>query len=118
MHNRYYAILLLFFPLFLYNQAEAQKAQEEKSLLWEISGNGLTQPSYLYGTMHVGDKRAHDFSDATMKAFKQSKAYAGELNMEEVDQLALLNMMKMPEGESLKDVYSAEEWQQIESYFA
>ena len=30
------------------------QAQElEKSLLWEISGNGLTESSYLYGTIHM-----------------------------------------------------------------
>ncbi len=114
MNTRLYTVFLLLFPLFLANQA---KAQEEKSLLWEISGNGLEQPSYLYGTMHVGDKRAHNFSDATHKAFGQSKAFAGELNMEEVDQLAILNLMKLPEGESLKDIYTDEEWTKIETYF-
>ncbi len=25
----------------------------ENTLLWKISGNGLTKPSYLYGTMHI-----------------------------------------------------------------
>lgn len=28
-------------------------AQENNSMLWEISGNGLDQPSYLQGTMHM-----------------------------------------------------------------
>lgn len=113
MNTRIYSLLLLLFPLF-FSQAEAQN---EKSLLWEITGNGLESPSYLYGTMHIGDKRAHNFSDATKLAFKQSKAYAGELNLEEVDQLAILNLMKLPEGESLKDIYSEEEWAKIEKYF-
>ncbi|MBC8172521.1 MAG: TraB/GumN family protein, partial [Chitinophagales bacterium] len=27
------------------------------SLLWEISGNGLTKPSYLFGTVHLIDKK-------------------------------------------------------------
>jgi len=30
-----------------------ENIQLEKSLLWEISGNGLTRPSYLFGTIHV-----------------------------------------------------------------
>lgn len=29
------------------------QARTEKSLLWEISGRGLQQPSYLYGTLHL-----------------------------------------------------------------
>jgi uncharacterized protein YbaP (TraB family) len=30
----------------------AQESAHEPSLLWKITGNGLAQPSYLYGTMH------------------------------------------------------------------
>lgn len=41
-------------------------AQEKKyqSLLWEVSGNGLTKKSYLYGSMHVSDKVSYHLSDA------------------------------------------------------
>ncbi|MBL0018365.1 MAG: TraB/GumN family protein [Bacteroidia bacterium] len=114
MKPRFYAFALLFFPFIFPSLSQAQL---EKSLLWEISGNGLATPSYLYGTMHVGDKRAHDFSDATMNAFKQAKAFAGELNMEDVDQLAVLNLMKLDSGKKLHTFFSSEEWTKIEAYF-
>ena len=52
---------------------------QEKSLMWEISGNGLTEASYLYGTMHIADKRIFQFGDSVMIAFKGCKAYAGEI---------------------------------------
>ena len=41
-------------------------AQEKKyqSLFWEISGNGLTKKSYMYGTMHVSDKVSFHLSDS------------------------------------------------------
>lgn len=41
-------------------------AQEKlyQGLLWEISGNGLESPSYLYGTMHVSNKLAFNVSDS------------------------------------------------------
>lgn len=35
-----------------------------KGLLWQISGNGLSKPSYLYGTMHVSHKVAFHLSDS------------------------------------------------------
>ncbi|MCZ8144385.1 TraB/GumN family protein [Flavobacterium sp.] len=35
----------------------------EKSLLWEISGNGLAKKSYLYGTFHVNDKISYHLPD-------------------------------------------------------
>src|SRR5882724_2314746 len=34
------------------------------SLLWEITGNGMTKPSYLFGTMHVSSKMVFHLSDS------------------------------------------------------
>jgi uncharacterized protein YbaP (TraB family) len=34
------------------------------SLLWEITGNGMTKPSYLFGTMHVSNKMVFHLSDS------------------------------------------------------
>ena len=113
MKTRFYAAALLFFP-FLFPQPT--NAQTAKSLLWEISGNGLAAPSYLYGTMHVGDKRAHNFSDATMNALHSATAYAGELNMDDVDQLAVLKLMKLDSGQKLHSLFQPEEWTRIETY--
>ncbi len=43
---------LLFVALLLLNTAAAF-AQENQSVLWEISGNGLKKSSYLFGTVHI-----------------------------------------------------------------
>lgn len=115
MKTRLYALLLLFFPFL---SPTLLPAQLEKSLLWEVSGNGLSTPSYLYGTMHVGDKRAHDFSAATLAAFQGADAFAGELNMDEVDQLAILNLLKLDSGQKLHALFTADEWSKIVAYCA
>lgn len=60
----------------------AQRRQDERTLLWEISGNGLAAPSYLYGTMHVYDKRAFDFSDSVLLKLRNCTAFAAEVLME------------------------------------
>jgi len=62
----------------------AQK-QDKKypSLLWEISGNGLTEPSYLYGTMHVSRKLAFNLSDTFFIAINRCDMVALELNVDE-----------------------------------
>ncbi|MBX7089581.1 MAG: TraB/GumN family protein [Cyclobacteriaceae bacterium] len=50
-------LLLLVAIIFVSGGVHAQKKNSEKSLLWKISGNGLKQPSYLFGTYHLlGDK--------------------------------------------------------------
>ncbi len=54
------------------NNSQAQSKKAENSLLWEISGNGLKKPSYLFGTYHFAGK---DFID-TMKVLKSKLSMA------------------------------------------
>ncbi len=50
----------------------AVKSQENNSLLWEISGNGLQKKSYLYGTMHVSQKIAFHLDDVFYESLFKS----------------------------------------------
>ena len=50
------------------------------SLFWEITGNGLKKPSYLFGTMHVSNKMVFHLSDSFYYAMKNTDAVALELN--------------------------------------
>jgi uncharacterized protein YbaP (TraB family) len=51
-------------------------------LLWEITGNGLSKPSYLYGTMHVSKKVAFHLTDAFFEGLKNTDVVALETNPE------------------------------------
>ena len=53
-------------------------SQQQNSLLWEISGNGLEQSSYLYGTMHVSKKIAFRLDDVFFEALDRSEVIALE----------------------------------------
>ena len=72
--RRILSLLALVLPLTLIGQT--------KSLLWEITGNGLTKPSYLYGTMHVSDKIAFHLTDSFFIALKSADVIALESNPE------------------------------------
>ena len=48
------------------------------SLFWRISGNGLTLPSYLYGTMHVEHKDVFAFGDSVLAKLQECAAFASE----------------------------------------
>jgi uncharacterized protein YbaP (TraB family) len=56
------------------------KERKYQGLLWEITGNGLKKPSYLYGTMHVSKKLAFRLSDTFYVALKNADMIALELN--------------------------------------
>src|SRR5882724_606772 len=57
-------------------------AQEKypPTLLWRISGNHLAKPSYLYGTMHLADRRLFYFGDSLYSCLAQADGSAMEVN--------------------------------------
>lgn len=67
----------------------------QRALLWEISGNGIKKPSYLYGTMHVSNKVAFHLSDTFFVAIKGCQAVALESSpetwLDELIDLSLAN---------------------------
>lgn len=68
---------ILFLLTFLSVSAFAQE-KKYQSLFWEISGNGLTKKSYMYGTMHVSDKVSFHLSDSFFEKLLASDFIANE----------------------------------------
>ncbi|MEW4922461.1 TraB/GumN family protein [Algibacter sp. 2305UL17-15] len=64
--------------LFIAFTLTASLFSQDKSLLWEISGNGLEKPSYIYGTMHVSSKVAFRLDDVFFEALNKSECVALE----------------------------------------
>jgi len=60
----------------------AQRRAEKKypALLWEITGNGLQKPSYLFGTMHVSSKLVFHLSDSFYLDIRNADVVALELD--------------------------------------
>ncbi len=85
----------------LYSAAQSNTTTDNRnktspSLLWEVSGNGLAQPSYLYGTMHSKDLRVHQLlNDSVYAALTRSQAIALELVVKPEEQLSLMKQMFM-----------------------
>lgn len=76
MHIRLFIFTCL---LFLFQQQPA--AQETpKTLLWRISGNGFAKPSYLYGTMHLADKRVYSLGDSVYSSLKFCEGFVMEVD--------------------------------------
>src|SRR5687767_3423109 len=82
------------------------------SLLWEISGNGLKKPSYLFGTMHVSDKLAFHLGDSFYTAIKSADIVALETNPEtwQDDYSQSVFFRGRRSGKSLLNLY-ANQWE-------
>jgi len=52
MNTKFFAIVIAVVALFC-PSLKAQTKPVENALLWEVSGKGLSKPSYIYGTFHI-----------------------------------------------------------------
>lgn len=62
------------------SQAQTKSPKLENSLLWEVSGNGLSKPSYLYGTIHMICSSDYFLTEKTKKALESSEKLILEIN--------------------------------------
>ncbi|MCB9264029.1 MAG: TraB/GumN family protein [Lewinellaceae bacterium] len=94
---------------------------EENALLWEISGNELKQPSYLFGTIHMIGKEDFFLTDATKNSFNKAQQVAFEIDMEDMMDFTKLMplMMKafMANDTTLSDLLSEEDYKVVEEHF-
>ena len=98
---------LLLLGLLLHCHTSAQ------SLLWRISGNNLQSSSYLYGTIHLTDARIFEWKDSVYKRLDQCQAFAAELDLSMETMLEIAGKMLLPEGVTLHDRYTPEEYELI-----
>lgn len=117
---RFFSAILLLASCNAQTQApKLQTNKDDNSLLWEVSGNGLKQPSYLFGTFHLMCKDDIHLGEQLRKAINASDEMYLEMDMD--DPALLLGgmlLMNMKEGKQLKDFYTEEEYRKIESFFA
>ncbi|MEG0848429.1 TraB/GumN family protein [Flavobacterium plurextorum] len=69
-------------------QAQTKSVKLENSLLWEVSGNGLSKPSYLYGTIHSICPTDYFLTEKTKKAFQKSDKLIIEINFSDPNEIA------------------------------
>ena len=94
------------------------KQKNNNTLLWQVSGNGLKQPSFLFGTFHLLCKGDIHFSDQLKEAVKESEEIYMELDMDDPSTiLGGLLYMNMKDGKKLSDLYTPGEYKKLQTYF-
>jgi uncharacterized protein len=93
----------------------------QNALLWEITGKGLTKPSYIYGTIHLIPKSDFFLTDATKKALNESQKVMFEINMKDMQNpmliLSIMSKAMMPRGQKLRDLISKEDYALVKTRF-
>ena len=96
--------------------ATAATAQDN-ALLYEVTGNGLAQPSYLYGTFHLVCPNDLILSDALKKATADAQQLYLEIDMDDPNlQSSMMQGMMLTGGKTMKDLMSADDYTVVDSY--
>ncbi len=100
------------------NEPVIKTTTDKNSLLWKISGNGLKEPSYLYGTFHMLCREDIRFTDNLKLALNRADEVYFEMDLD--DPATLLGgifFMNMKGDSTLKDFYTEQEYNRLYSFF-
>jgi len=75
--------------------AKAQKStpSNDNSLLWEVSGNSLSKPSYITGTFHILCSKDFEIKPKVLKALEKSDNFVMEINYTDPAEIKSLQKM-------------------------
>ena len=102
--------ILIFFSMFLgVTSIQAQ-------LLWKVSGKGLKQPSYLFGTHHLFSIQYFDSIPGLFKAFNECNVVVSEMVMNNIDASAKIRQAAvMPDHKTIKDLLNDDEYKLVDT---
>ena len=93
--------------------AAAQENNYPPTLLWKITGNQLSRPSYLYGTIHITDKRVFYFGDSLYSCLEKAEGFAIEINPDSMMSALFRSILSADTTGLLKDAVNNEEFSKI-----
>ncbi len=87
---------------------------QAQSLLWKVSGKNIKSPSYLYGSIHIQDKRVFAFDQTVWDAFLSTEAFAMEILIDEVTPQEIKDAMFM-KNNTIEEFLTPEQYKTLDS---
>lgn len=110
-------LTIFIFALFLSRPIVMAQASAQ-ALLWEVTGEGFRQPSYIYGTIHAICPTDFKLTEQVKQKLKATERLSLEVDMDapnfmvELQQAALL-----PEGGSLRSFFTKKDYALLAAHF-
>ncbi len=83
--------------------ASSQNNNWPKTLLWKIERSDLKKPSFLFGTMHLQDKRLFNLGDSFYYHFERAEGFAIEVDFKEYMDSVMGRLFSTLEERELSD---------------
>jgi uncharacterized protein YbaP (TraB family) len=106
-------IIIIFFSSLV---SHAQDTTSYHSVFWEVSGNGLASPSYLYGTTHFICKEDLPFTDSVKNKMASCKSMYTEtiFNGDTAEMLE----KRASKGLTLKQIIGKNDFKRVQRFFS
>jgi uncharacterized protein YbaP (TraB family) len=106
---------ILFTALGLFAAFAGNAQKLDNGLLWKITGNGLSQPSYLYGTVHITCDATLDKN--ILAALNATSQLYLELDMDAPDmQTQMMGTVMMKDGVTMKSLATPEDYSVVNKF--
>ncbi|WP_223601356.1 TraB/GumN family protein [Chryseobacterium sp. GVT01B] len=93
--------------------AQSNTNSKDNSLLWEVSGNGLSKPSYITGTFHILCSKDFEIKPKVLKALEKSDNFVMEINYTDPAEMMSLQKMYQKTDKKISDQLSPEEAREL-----
>lgn len=85
----------------------------QQSLLWKISSSLSPEASYVFGTMHVKDRKAFRYYDLVCEKIEACDAFCTEFDFATTDPIATQQAMMLPAGVTIDQLIRPKVYQKI-----
>ncbi|MBB6333226.1 uncharacterized protein YbaP (TraB family) [Chryseobacterium sediminis] len=98
-------------------KAQNTNTNNENSLLWEVSGNGLSKPSYITGTFHILCSKDFEIKPKVWNALNKSESFVMEINYTDQNEMASIQKM-MTADKKISEQLTSEEAKNLDKILA
>lgn len=89
--KRLFFLCIVFFALHGVSYAQS-------SIFWQITKSNTKDTAYLYGSVHIQDKRVFALDPAVKRAFELSPNFVLEVELDKINPFAMAQLMMMHQG--------------------
>lgn len=109
------ALILLLFQA--YSLTAWSQNTLDNSLLWRISGNELTEDSYLFGTIHIICQDQFKMDERILNALESSEKIVLELNLSDPNEMMAMQRISMNENfANIQDAFEENQREAIDAF--
>ena len=104
--------------LFSYSSMAQSNTRGDKTLLWQVTGKNIKEPSYLFGTIHLMCPGDINVSDGLKEKFSATRQLFLELKMDDPSlMMEMMKGLKMKDSSTIKSLLGKVNYDSVNAIF-